>query len=113
MVEHGMCNTRHKDFFDIFRIQRSSSLNGELLTAAVRRTFDRQQRELPADPDGLSREFAAVSEAPWRAFLRKLGDSDTPSSPDTVAEISRLPLPVTPSVRDYAPPPAYRIPLRA
>src|SRR3546814_2675903 len=94
MVEHGMFNTRHKDFFDIFRIQRSSSLNGELLTAAVRRTFDRQQRELPADPEGLSREFAAVSEAPWRALLRKLGDTDTPRYPDTVDEIRRMLMPV-------------------
>src|SRR3546814_18013950 len=90
MVEHGMFNTRHKDFFDIFRIQRSSALNGELLPAAVRRPFDRQQRELPADPLGLSREFAAVSEAPWRALMRKPGDTDTPSYTATVDEILRM-----------------------
>lgn len=110
MVEHGLFNTRHKDYYDVFQILNASSLDGELLVAAVRRTFERQQRDLPADPEGLSLEFASVSEGPWKAFLRKVGATDTLSYPETIEGVRRLLMPVIAAVRNEAEPPGDWLP---
>lgn len=67
-------NTRMKDFFDLDLLLGSDAPDRELLSNAIRATFDRRNADLPTDvPTGLSDGFALEKQMIWNAFLRKNG----------------------------------------
>lgn len=106
MVQHGLLNTRHKDYYDIWRLISRLALRGDTLVAAMRNTFERQGRAIPAGtPSGLSDEFGAANELPWRAFLRKAGAGDAPSYLEVVRQVRGFLLPVLEAARGDAPEP--------
>jgi hypothetical protein len=72
-------NTRMKDFFDLELLLKSDPPDRELLSKAIRATFERRGSELPADvPTGLSDGFARDKQVIWNAFLRKNGLEPVP-----------------------------------
>lgn len=67
-------NTRMKDFFDLDLLLKSDPPDVEILSNAIRATFQRRGSELPVDvPTGLTDEFARDKQVMWNAFLRKNG----------------------------------------
>lgn len=65
-------NTRMKDFFDLELLLKSDPPDRELLSIAIRATFQRRGSPLPvAVPTGLSEAFAREKQVMWSAFLRK------------------------------------------
>ncbi|WP_046112050.1 nucleotidyl transferase AbiEii/AbiGii toxin family protein [Aquincola tertiaricarbonis] len=77
----GMANSRLKDYFDLAVLVERESLDAQILTQAIRATFERRGTSLPAAlPIGLTDEFAqdASRQALWRAFLNK---NDLPPQP--------------------------------
>jgi hypothetical protein len=67
-------NTRMKDFFDLELLLKSDPPDRELLSNAIRATFNRRGSDLPiAVPTGLTQEFARGKQVMWNAFLRKNG----------------------------------------
>lgn len=75
MVVLGMANTRMKDFFDLATIARSTAVDGDTLTQAIRATFSRRDTALPeATPVALTPDFATdpAKLQQWRAFQAKL-----------------------------------------
>ena len=74
MVRLDAQNTRMKDFFDLDLILKTNSPDVELLSTAIRATFQRRGSQLPVDvPTGLTDEFARDKQTMWNAFLRKNG----------------------------------------
>lgn len=73
IAQHGLLNTRMKDYFDLWRISETNGFDGELLARAIASTFSRQNREIPEEPRGLSDEMANRAGSQWRTFLRKQG----------------------------------------
>ena len=71
--QFGMDNTRHKDLFDLWRIQDGYSLDGATVALAVQRTFDHQGSVIAPELPGLSEEYVARNASAWPAFLRKNG----------------------------------------
>jgi len=74
LVDLGMQNSRMKDFYDLWRIARQFSFEGQTMVAAVRATFERRATTLPKTvPTGLSEEFATDEQKnkQWRAFLER------------------------------------------
>lgn len=69
--QFGMDNTRHKDLFDLWRIQDNYRLNGATVARAVEATFDHQGSTVESNLPGLSPEFMAKNAGAWAAFLRK------------------------------------------
>lgn len=72
MVMLGMANSRMKDFFDLWTLAREYEFDGQLLSEAIRATFERRETELPAtSPLALTAEFAAdeAKAKQWSAFL--------------------------------------------
>jgi hypothetical protein len=70
VVVLGMANSRLKDYYDLFLISHTFTLEQRLLAEAVRRTFERRGTALPeGTPVGLTNEFAASSQVRWRGFL--------------------------------------------
>jgi hypothetical protein len=77
----GMTNSRLKDYFDLSVLMERETLDSELLTAAIRATFERRGMAVPGTlPIGLSDEFAhdPSRQALWLAFLKK---NELPAEP--------------------------------
>jgi predicted nucleotidyltransferase component of viral defense system len=86
MVKLGIANSRMKDYYDVWTLCRKFEFDGELLSEAVRATFQRRQTTLPPGiPLALSSEFceAPSKQRQWEAFIKrgrlKVPEHDLPS----------------------------------
>ena len=74
LVTLGLANSRMKDFYDLWMLAQRSTFDGEVLSQALRATFDRRRIPLPIEmPLALTPVFAEdrVKQAQWAAFVRK------------------------------------------
>lgn len=74
IVEHGIENSRMKDFFDLWVLTREPNLDLGILRQAIAATFDRRRTALPAaTPIGLSDEFVAdrLKQSQWLGFASR------------------------------------------
>lgn len=74
IVKLDLANTRMKDYFDLAALAANMEFDGEILAAALRRTFENRGIEVPRDtPPGLQEGFAEAAEkaVQWKAFVRK------------------------------------------
>ena len=75
MVALGLANTRIKDFYDIWVLQKHFVFDGTRLSAAIRATFDRRNTAIPAEPpEAFTASFAedAGKQALWKSFTADL-----------------------------------------
>jgi predicted nucleotidyltransferase component of viral defense system len=90
MVDHGLRNTRMKDYYDIWKLSQQFEFDGEVMVEAIRATFGRRQTALPSGaPIALTDKFSLdpLKISQWTAFLRKSGLKDQEMS---LAEIVSL-----------------------
>jgi hypothetical protein len=74
MVELDLPNSRMKDFHDVWTLARNMEFDGQRLSEAIRRTFERRKTKLPAStPTAFTPEFFEdrTKQIQWRAFLSK------------------------------------------
>jgi hypothetical protein len=74
LVDLGSTNSRMKDFYDLCYLAQEFSFEGQVLSQAIKATFDRRKTSLPTElPLALTPEFFEDSskQAQWKAFLRK------------------------------------------
>jgi predicted nucleotidyltransferase component of viral defense system len=74
MVELDKANSRMKDFHDIWTLARNLEFNGERLSEAIRRTFERRKTKLlESVPTAFTAEFYEdkAKQTQWQAFLNK------------------------------------------
>ncbi len=91
LVKLGMVNSRMKDFYDLAVLARDFDFESELLTCAIRATFDRRKTPLPMTPPvAFTSAFAEdpAKKAQWSGFVRKAGVGDTGSLAETVAAVA-------------------------
>lgn len=72
MVDHGLENSRMKDFFDVWALSREFAFDGAALAAAIASTFDRRGTAIPeGTPAAFTAEFTAdgTKAKQWKAFL--------------------------------------------
>ena len=75
MVVLGLANSRMKDYYDVWMLQRGFKIDEARLQRAIAATFARRRTDLPATtPEGLSDAFAddPSKQAQWNAFVRNL-----------------------------------------
>ncbi len=85
----GMTNSRVKDYFDLSVLLQREALDAELLTQAIKATFERRRMAVPTElPIGLTDEFAhdPSRQALWQAFVKKNGFAPKP----LIAIVERL-----------------------
>lgn len=73
-VRLGIANSRMKDFYDLWAMARTFDFDGELLCAAIRKTFERRKTDLPKTaPTAFTPEFYEdkTKQTQWQAFLGK------------------------------------------
>ncbi|MBI5363048.1 MAG: nucleotidyl transferase AbiEii/AbiGii toxin family protein [Planctomycetes bacterium] len=90
MVQLGVANSRMKDFHDIAVLARGFDFEGELLTRAIRATFERRRTALPSStPTAWTPAFAndATKQAQWAGFVRKASVEDAGSLARTIEEV--------------------------
>ena len=80
MVQRGLLNSRLRDYFDIWALSRQFDFEGEGLASAIRETFSRRGRQMPAHLVALSDEFAAdgAKSRQWTGFLQRSRLSSAP-----------------------------------
>lgn len=93
IAQFGDDNTRHKDYYDIWRILETYEIEGETLAAAMRNTFAHQGRELDPAMPGLSDSFGVENERAWRAFLRKTGLAEDTSLSEVIGRMREFLVP--------------------
>jgi predicted nucleotidyltransferase component of viral defense system len=74
VVALGISNSRLKDFYDIWFLCQSFEFQGNLLSQAIRATFERRKTSLPTiEPLALTAEFAEDinKKKQWQAFLNR------------------------------------------
>lgn len=92
----GIANSRMKDYFDLWILSRHSEFEGDILSQAIRATFDRRMTRLPPEaPFGLTESFAqdAQKQTQWQAFVRR-NRLEAPHLTDVVAALRNFLLPV-------------------
>jgi predicted nucleotidyltransferase component of viral defense system len=95
----GIANSRLKDFYDLYLIAQTYSLDPDVLAEAIRRTFERRGTALPtAPPVGLTEAYAQAWATQWRAFLTRERMAAVPDALDEVIA----------TLRDYLMPLAAR-----
>jgi Uncharacterized conserved protein len=100
MVQFGIDNTRVKDYFDMWMLAGMHPLDGALLAEAVTKTFEAQQREIPAaELEGLTQDFAEYAADKWEKFLRKIDNRSGVSLEEVVETLSEMIHPVTEAAR--------------
>jgi predicted nucleotidyltransferase component of viral defense system len=89
MVVLGRANSRMKDYYDVWMLMSSLTVEPERLRQAIVATFARRNTEIPAQvPDGLSDEFAAdvSKQRQWDAFAKNLS-GEAPEFDGVVREL--------------------------
>jgi predicted alpha/beta hydrolase len=93
IAQFGNDNTRHKDYYDIWRIQSLYEIEGRILSRAITNTFENQGRSIDPGMPGLSDDFGVENERAWRAFLRKTNLKDDVSLVNVIAEMREFLVP--------------------
>jgi predicted nucleotidyltransferase component of viral defense system len=96
LVMRGIANSRLKDFYDLWLIASTFTLDQSSLTEAVQRTFERRGTPLPsAPPIGLTDAFVAAWGAQWRTFLGRERMAAIPNDfAVVVADIRKFLMPI-------------------
>ena len=87
MVEHGVVNTRLKDYYDIWWLQKRQMLDGDLVVDAIAATFARRKTAIPTSkPPALSSWYAsdATKAKQWVGFCKRAAILDVPDLAEVV-----------------------------
>ncbi|MBF0244830.1 MAG: nucleotidyl transferase AbiEii/AbiGii toxin family protein [Planctomycetes bacterium] len=104
MVEHGIDNSRMKDFFDLHYMATKHSFQSTAIIQAISATFGSRKVTLPEQlPIGLTDEFATngMKNKQWTGFLKKNSSSDL-KLPEAIQVIRNFLWPLVEHMRDGA-----------
>lgn len=87
----GEINSRMKDFYDIWLLSHQYSFDGQRLSEAIQKTFERRETDIPHEaPTGLTKKFAQEKQDRWMNFLRNYFDDDYASLEDFARVIEKI-----------------------
>src|SRR3546814_12514400 len=70
MVQHGLLNSRLKDYYDLWALSERVSMDPDMVGEAIRRTFEVQGTDIPSDvPSGLSEAFVSRNAGKWADYV--------------------------------------------
>jgi hypothetical protein len=76
LVSLGLVNSRMKDYYDLWAILGSQSIDESELDKAIRATFARRETDIPAEtPAGLTTQFSTdlLKVQQWSAYTASIG----------------------------------------
>ena len=92
MVKLGVLNSRMKDFYDIWMLSCTFDFRGEILTKAVKKTFENRNTSIPIKPMVFNPSFVndQAKKIQWQGFVRKAELSDAPKSFEDVVSAIKM-----------------------
>lgn len=101
MIVLDALNSRMKDFYDIHQILKENSLSGNIISEAIRQTFNTRHTVLPDNPAVFSEGFStnARNLGLWEAFLKRI-KSEYISLDEVVSTISKHLKPIYLNLKD-------------
>ena len=83
MIDRGRFNSRMKDYFDLYRIFSVHQFDSELLSEAIKATFENRGTEFIEEHDFFSEDFEkdTMLNQQWKNYIRKM-KLDLPSFPE-------------------------------
>lgn len=100
VVQFGLANTRHKDYYDVWMLSKTHSFDGNDLVDAVVRTFEAQEREIPLAPlVGLTEDFVDEQSLAWKTFLKRIDHRDKLDLETVVTDLAVFAHPITEAAR--------------
>jgi predicted nucleotidyltransferase component of viral defense system len=96
ILQHGLTNTRMKDYYDIWFYSQKYEFEGDVLVRAFRATLQTRGRDIPVgEISGLSEEFVHLASRHWVNFLNRESLRESPRTLlDAVNEVRCFVLPV-------------------
>jgi len=91
MVQHGLINSRLKDYHDLWLLSRGHNFEGRSLSDAIRATFERRQVPVPQVPVGLDEAYVTDEShaQQWRMIAASSHVPDIPSDLASVVQVLR------------------------
>nr|WP_321294753.1 nucleotidyl transferase AbiEii/AbiGii toxin family protein [uncultured Sphaerochaeta sp.] len=88
IVQLGYANSRYKDFYDIYILSKTQTIDGVMLQKAIAETF-RQRRTLFQDIVAFTSEYAddRVHSSRWNAFIKRKKALISIEFPETMVKI--------------------------
>jgi hypothetical protein len=78
MVRLRELNSRMKDFYDIWQLSRQFDFDGTQLFQAIKHTFEHRETSIDLDFIEFTEDFAQTHQVQWKAFSRRLQQSNLP-----------------------------------
>ncbi len=100
MVYLGMANSRMKDVYDILFLAKNTSFLLENLREAIDLTFIRRKTDVNRRFFLYQSEFIQKKEKMWRAFLKKIGSSESLQFSSVIEQIKKFLEPVLRAKKD-------------
>ncbi len=72
MVKHRELNSRMKDFYDLWVLSRAFEFQGNVLSEAIRQTFQKRKTILPPKIVAFTEDFVDLKQVQWIAFRKRL-----------------------------------------
>lgn len=95
MTVLGMANSRMKDFYDVWSLLGQFEFGGEIIQAALEKTFQNRNTELPREDHIIfSDAFLENKAIQWNAFIRKLKIENASEMKDVLNVIKGFLLPL-------------------
>lgn len=100
IVQLGYANSRYKDFYDIYILSKTQTIDGGMLQNAIAETF-RQRRTLFQDIVAFTSEYAndRVHSSRWNAFIKRKKALISIEFPETMVKIQEFLLPVVKAIQ--------------
>ncbi len=79
MVQHGLTNSRMKDYFDIWLFSTHHQFSSHDIADAVRMTFVMRRTELKSHTYALNIQYAEMQQMNWQSYVKRIGRDDVPA----------------------------------
>jgi hypothetical protein len=106
MIDLDLPNTRLKDFFDIWSLSRTLNFRGDILSLAIKKTFERRSTPMPVEiPSPLTEEFYGnpIKQSLWKAFLNQLIDPIDAELAEVISSIRDFLMPLCAAINNGQP----------
>ena len=89
MLHRAQLNSRLRDYYDIWLLSRSFSFDGALLAAAIQKTCEHRETQIPVEPIALTAVFVQdpAKQRQWAAYRRKSQLLDAPPSLEEIVQV--------------------------
>ena len=103
IVSLGLVNSRYKDFYDIYAIAKSKSIDGKELQTAIMETFQHRNTDFN-DIVAFTDEFMKdrINQTRWNSFIKKKQVNETVTFEEIIKYCKKLLEPIVDNIANHS-----------